>query len=227
MSWLSNDFFIEHQGVVSSKPERPIGQGDVFLDVPVAGRTTAQHGRGGLQVKSGEVIVVASSCGMRKQGGVLNDVVHVAPVSRLGRLAPSWSDGWEEWLHVLPLPGLRSEDEEALAGNLARIGLCGSDTLLVEKRIACVSLNGMRILKARLSGYFTRQLLPPDVFETGAHKEWHELDLWERWTTVTGSSEGFQAWLDEPNPSYPERRRRDTIYEDIAALRTQLEHKVR
>ncbi len=124
------------------------------------------------------MIIVASSCGMRKTAGELNEVIHVAPIKRLSSLAPGWSHPWDGWLHVLPLPGLTLGDAGENAGaNLGRIGLCGSDTLNLGRRLACVSLSGMRALKARLSTYFARVSIPDGILEVGAHEEWHELDL--------------------------------------------------
>lgn len=109
------------------------------------------------------------------------------------------------------------------AANLGRIGLCGTDTLVAEKRVACVSIDGMRALKARLSTYFARVPVPGSLFAVGAHEEWHELDLWERWVVRTGSETGFQHWLEQPNPNHAGQRRRDTIYADLAGLQRQLD----
>lgn len=223
VSWLPEDFFIGHPGAPDRRPQRPIGQGDIFEGVPVAGRTALRDGQAGLKAKTETVIIVASSCGMRKTAGELNEVIHVAPIKRLSSLAPGWSHPWDGWLHVLPLPGLTLGDAGENAGaNLGRIGLCGSDTLNLGRRLACVSLSGMRALKARLSTYFARVSIPDGILEVGAHEEWHELDLWERWAASTGSEAGFHGWLDEPNPNYPDRRRRDTIHDDLIGIRHQL-----
>ncbi|MGC9974749.1 MAG: hypothetical protein ABSC36_05100, partial [Gaiellaceae bacterium] len=56
-----------------------------------------------------------------------------------------------------------------------------------------------------------------------ASREWYELDLWERWIVRTGHDDGFQDWLEEPNPNYPGRTRRDTIYDDVVGIQQQLE----
>lgn len=224
MSWLPDDFFIGHPGPPDRPRLRPIGQGDVFEGVPVPGRTAVRNGEPVSRTKIETVIVVASSCGMRKQAGGINDVIHVAPVQRLSSLAPGWSAPWDGWLNVLPLPGLVPGDSgDALGANLARVGLCGADTLDTGRRLASVSLSGMRALKARLATYFVRAPIPDSVVGVGAHDEWHELDLWERWTARTGSEAGFQIWLDEANPNYPDRRRRDTIYDDLVGIRVQLD----
>lgn len=225
MTWLPDDFFIGYPEAPEARPSRPIGQGDVFADVPVAGRTGISDQRPGVKVKVEKaVIVVASSCGMRKTAGGLNDIIHVAPVSRLESLAPGWSAPWEGWLQVLPLPGLALAEEGGYLGaNLGRIGLSGTDTLDAEKRLACASVQGMRALKARLSTYFSRVPIPHSLFAVGAHEEWNELDLWERWVARIGSEAGFQEWLERPNPNYPGQRRRDTIYADLVGLQGQLD----
>jgi hypothetical protein len=225
VSWLPDDFFIGHPGPPEVPPARPIGQGDVFRFVPVAGKTALRDGQPGVQAKVETAIVVASSCGMRKAAdGALNDLIHVAPVKRLASLAPGWAEPWEGWLHVLPLPGLELTDEgDPAAANLSRIGLCATATLDLKNRIGCLSLNGMRALKTRLSMYFVRVEVPSALVEIGAHEEWHELDLWQRWTTRTGEEAGFQQWLSEENPNYPGRQRRETLYDDLVGVRQQLD----
>jgi hypothetical protein len=222
VAWLPDDFFIGYPEVASSG-HRPLGQGDIIDRVPLVTNTAVRDGQAGLKASVSTAIVVASSCGMRKQGGELNAVVHVAPVRRLSSLAPGWSAPWEGWLHVLPLPGLYLDDERsALAADLGRIGLCGSEALQIPARRASVSLNGMRVLKWRLASYFARVPLLESLFEVGARTEWCELDLWELWAGVSGSPDGFQRWLDETNPDYPSRSRRSTIYDDFAGLQQQL-----
>jgi hypothetical protein len=223
VSWLPDDFFIGAPTPQPPRAIRPIGQGDVFTEIPVAGRTGLRNGQPGLKAKTENVIVVASSCGMRKQAGDFNDVIHVAPIKRMASLAPGWGSPWEGWLHVLPLPGLVIGDETDLGANLSRIGLCGGDMLSPDRRVASVSLDGMRALKARLAMYFVRSEVPDGIVGVGAHEEWYELDLWERWTAATGSEEGFQAWLDEENPNYRGRSRRETLYDDLVGIRQQLE----
>lgn len=224
-STLPQDLFI------GSPPEprrnRPIGQGDVFANVPVAGMTATRNGKLMLQAKPAAlVIVVASSCGMRKQAeGELNDVIHVAPIKKLSSLAPNWS-GPESYLDVLPLPGLLTPDGQDAAANLGRTGLCGTNTLDVNQRVACLSKTGMQVLKARIATYFVRAQIPVSLIEVGAHKEWHELDLWERWANETGSLDGFQAWMSEENPNFPPLTRRETIYDDLGGIEIQLAEKL-
>lgn len=163
------------------------------------------------------VMVVASSCGMRKGGaGELNPVVHVAPIKRLASLAGDWGPPWVGHLHVLPLPGLALlNGDQPVGANLGRIGLCSTDTLKGENRMGCVSLSGMEAVKRRVATYFARVPVPDGIVGVGAHEEWHELDLWECWTERSGTPDGFQPWLDEANPNYPDRRRRDTLYDDL------------
>jgi hypothetical protein len=170
-----------------------------------------------------DVIVVASSCGMRKAAGQLNNLVHVAPVKHLASLASGWQAPWAGNLAVLPLPGLTlGDDDEPTAANLARIGLCVTDNLAPTSRVGSVSLAGMQALKYRLATYFTRAPLAQSLFTVGAHEEWHEIDLWERWVAARGGEGGFQEWLDGVNPNFPARTRRETLYDDLDGVRHQL-----
>lgn len=226
VSWLPDDFFIGHLADPEPRPNRPLGQGDVFPGVPVAGKTALREdGVAGVKAKVETVIVVASSCGMRKAAdGELNELIHVAPIKRLASLAPGWGPPWDGWLHVLPLPGLALPNgDQPVAANLGRIGLCSTTTLKLGDRMSCVSLPGMRALKARVATYFVREEVPDGIVGVGAHEEWHELDLWERWTERSGSPDGFQPWLSEINPNYPDQRRRDTLYDDLEGIREQLD----
>lgn len=229
MSWLPDDFFIGYPVEPESRPNRPIGQGDVFEGVPIAGKTKIANGDAALKAKVETAIVVASSCGMRKgPAGALNDLVHVAPVKRLASLAPGWTEPWQGHLHVLPLPGLvlPEADDEPAAANLARIGLCATPTLNVHKRLGCVSLAGMQAVKTRVATYFTRVPVASSTMAIGAHEEWHELSLWERWTVTTGSEPTFQAWMDKENPNYSPASRRKTLYDDLVGIERQLEDAV-
>jgi hypothetical protein len=116
------------------------------------------------------------------------------------------------------------EAQEQAAVNLALVGLCSSEYLDTAQRRASVSESGMQALKCRLSMYFTRARISEGLLTVGAHEEWHELDLWERWTTRTESEDGFQDWLDEANPDFPGRTRRETIYDDLVGIAQQLDH---
>jgi len=229
VSWLPDDFFIGYPAGPEVRSNRPIGQGDVFEGVPIAGKTKISNGDAALKATVETAIVVASSCGMRKGlAGALNDLVHVAPVKRLASLAPGWAEPWQGHLHVLPLPGLvlPDADDEPAAANLARIGLCATPTLKVQKRLGCVSLAGMQAVKTRVATYFTRVAVASSTMAIGAHDEWHELSLWEHWTATTGDESTFQAWLDEENPNYAPTSRRRSLYDDLAGIEDQLEEAV-
>jgi hypothetical protein len=224
VSWLTDEFFIGHPGPPEQRPQRPISQGDVFPDVPIAGRPAKNNNNQVfLAGKTGNALVVGSSCGMRKEGGELNDVIHAAPISKLASLAPGWAAPWDGRYAVLPLPGLVINGEDGWAANLARIGQCATASLVIDQRLGCVSLAGMESLKARVAHYFVRVHIPTNFAQIGAHEEWHEIDLWERWTIASGSPDGFQVWLDEENPNYSPRSRRDTLYDDLGGIRTQLD----
>jgi hypothetical protein len=195
------------------------------LHVPLAGRTAvARNEQLVAKVKRENVLVVGSSCGMRKgDEGELNDGIHVAPIKELARLAPHWGPPWKGWLHVLPLAGLEIDGETGWAADLGRIGTAGTQTMTAANKLASVTQHGMEAVKMRVATYFVRADVPVDLVRVGAHEEWHELDLWQRWVEATGTQEGHQRWLDEENPNYPGRSRRDTLYDDLGGVREQLD----
>lgn len=224
MTWPPGDLFIGPPGAPTTDPNRPVGQGDVFTDVPLATATQLNAGGGAqAKAKSETAIVVASSCGLRKgPQGNLSPLIHLAPVKAVTSLAPGWDQPFDpnQHLAVMPLIGLGlSADSGA---NLERTGLASSDFVLVENRIASVSLAGMAAFKARIASYFVRTNIPPKALEVGAAKEWHELGLWEHWTTTHGNPDDFQAWLEAANPNYPGTRRRDTLMDDLVSLQEQV-----
>jgi len=224
VDWLPDDFFSGHTAPTTPSDNRPLSQGDIFTDVRVAGRTAVdKNGHWTASIKNENVIAVASSCGMRKAGGALNDVVHVAPIKELVKVAPKWGPPWAGWLHILPLPHLEIGGKGELGANLGRIGLCGADQLTPQNRLASVSLEGMKALKTRLAEYFTRTEIPVDTAGVGAHEEWWEISLWERWVEATGTHDGYQDWLDAENPNYSPRTRRETLYDDLVGIRNQLD----
>lgn len=222
MSWPPDTLFR-----AVSEQCRPLGQGDIYRDVPVAGKTAvSNNGDLGLKAKRARLaVVVGSSCGMRKAAdGALTDVLHVAPISELRVLVPSWSGSPpfdpSENLAVMPLPGL--PDEPVLGANLARIGLTATAGLSPDKRVASMTVAGLAALKTRVSTYFTRNVIPVQIAQVGAEVEYAELELWSEWVHMTGDESGFQPWLDEANRNFEGRTRRETLYDDLEGIRGQL-----
>jgi hypothetical protein len=228
MSWPPDDLFLGYPGPLEPRPFRPLGQGDIFDGAVMAGKIAVVGGRAALRPTTETVMVVASSCGMRKRAGALNEMVHVAPVKRISSLAPGWSEPWDPkgYLNVMPLPGLMVGNPAGTAGvDLARMSMCPSEVLEPARRLACVSRAGMKAVKARLAIYFTRVSIPDGIFEVGAAEEWNELDLWEAWVARDGNQAGFQEWLDAENPNFAGSARRDSLYDDYAGLLDQLRAK--
>lgn len=223
MTWPPNDFFLSAETVSAG---RPVGQGDVFRDVPIGKMAKLVDGEArGKTKKFPMAMVVASSCGMRKGAeNALSDAVQVAPVTPIASLVPGgWNDPWDptDHMYALPLPGL--DGGEALALNIAQIGLTSKESLALDNRIASVDRPGMAALKERLATYFVRHQIPAGALEVGAAEEWYELNLWEAWVEKHGSEAGFQAWLEESNtPDFPDRTRREMLFEDYEGLMEQV-----
>jgi hypothetical protein len=212
--------FISKDGSLDSRPDRPLAQGDVFEAVTLAAATITKRGEPHFRAKPGQVMLVAPSCAIRKGGtDDLADLIHMAPLKAISKLADPTKD---TPLHVLSLPELTIDGEPAGA-DLGRIGMANSMMLSKDDRLACVTLSGVRAVKARLIEYFARYGSMGQFLGPAAHEEWHEVDLWEKWTARNGSESGFQAWLDEVHPPLPSLTRREAIVADLPGVKAALE----
>ena len=77
----------------------------------------------------------------------------------------------------------------------------------------------MRALKTWLATYFVERRYPIQSLVWVHMTSGTNWIYGSGWTTRTGSEAGFQVWLDEPNPNYPDRRRRGTIHDDVIGIR--------
>lgn len=94
MAWPPEHFFLGQPGELEASPQRPIGQGDVFHEVPFPAKYVDKQEF--FSSKKASVIVVASSCGMRKgPGGQLNKLIHAAPIKPKSSLAPHWDEPFD------------------------------------------------------------------------------------------------------------------------------------
>jgi hypothetical protein len=192
---------------------RPVNQGDVFKNVPLIFGVSAD---GKARQKRKTTILLPHPCATRKGGsGRLNDLLCVSPVSRLSSVASEWGPPWEGHFALFPLPGLlNGEDWVADLGLAAIVRSEG----LQESRIAVLSREGFTAFQARCAHNACRVEPDPVRLRNRAEDYWLEFDLWERWTEVLGTEDGFQSWLDGPAPERPETARRDAIkllYDEI------------
>ncbi|HTU86781.1 MAG TPA: hypothetical protein VMF57_14475 [Solirubrobacteraceae bacterium] len=196
--FLPDDLYLYRQDAPHAAEARPIGQGDVFVDIPLV-RAAQRKDRHPTQftapVKSGDKslgIVVSHPCSSRSRSThALKESVLLAPVVRCpdGFEAP-----WTGYYEYFPLPGLR-EDIDYVADLSA---ICPVRSAYLEgQRVACLTDKGLAALFYRLAVNFLRLDRIPDDYSAEAERLCYETNLWELWTRRKGTEEGFQAWLDE------------------------------
>ncbi len=177
---------------------RPLSQGDVFINIPLAGPATRHpkhpdqwepRGRTGPKAIG---IIVTHTCAARNQSTHrLSPVLALAPVVKCPK---GFDPPWDGYYELFPLPNLR-EGADYVA-KLNEVCPVPSDAL-VGRRIASLNEDGLEALFHRLAMNSIRFPEVPAHFGFEAKRLTFEIDLWEAWTDHLDTEDGFQAWLDE------------------------------
>jgi hypothetical protein len=199
MTYFPDDPYLYRQDDPHVEPARPISQGDVFINIPLAGVATpdprqAGTWRGNAKMGSKAIgMLVTHPCASRSRRTFeLEDVVALAPV---GRSPSNWGPPWEGYLRYFPLPELRGGRDYVADLN----AVCPVPSAALERqRVASLSEAGLVALFHRLAMNQIRYPEIPTHFTVEAHKLMVETELWQMWTAARGSERGFQEWLNEP-----------------------------
>jgi hypothetical protein len=181
--------------------DRPLSQGDVFVDVPLVGgaQPDARHeGVWRARARTGLGLFITHPCASRSSTTYrLHEFVSVAPVVKC---PPAWGPPWDGHFDLAPLPALRNgEDYVAKLAEACPVPTAA----LAEQRIAVLTAEGLVALFHRLAMNSLRFPETPTLYTTEAARVTHEIGLWERWVAKRGTEDGFQAWLDEPFGGQP------------------------
>lgn len=220
---------------------RPISQGDVFMGIPLVGPARPHEKQVGTWVspkpRTGEKalgMLVTHPCASRsRQTFRLNEVVSIAPVVKCPK---EFEHPWDGFYSMVPLPGLR--DGQDYVAKLDEVCPVRSEAL-VDRRIACLNLDGLTALFHRLAMNSIRYPEIPAHFEFEAAKLTAETDLWEKWVQARGTEDGFQDWLNgsfagqpredaegrviEPAPQDVQAPRRDVLPWNRAEVEEELD----
>lgn len=198
-------------------PNRPLSQGDVFLDIPlVAGAVpdARQQGTWRARTRTGPKalgLFITHPCASRSSMTYrLHPYVSMAPVVK----CPSgFGPPWDGHYDLAPLPGLLcGEDYVAKLGEACPVPTAA----LQGRRIAVLAVEGLEALFHRLAMNSLRFPETPTHYKTEAARVTHEIDLWERWTTKCGTGDGFQEWLNQSFGGQPREDATGNIIPDSA-----------
>jgi hypothetical protein len=206
--------------------QRPLNQGDVFVNAPVAYGAKYPPDSGGhkARIREGPVILLTHPCSARKGGsGRLNDLLSVSPVVPMTSIAEGWGPPWDGRYALFPLPALFGGQN--YAANLAQTGMVNKG-FLQDQRTAVLSLDGLAAFQHRLNRNNSR--INEDIERTRHRVEeyWLEFDLWEIWAEHNGTEDGFQQWLDEPSKLRPESTRRQILKFDFEDVKAELDEEL-
>lgn len=190
-------------------PNRPLSQGDVFLNIPLVGGAAADPRHEGVwraKARTGPGLFITHPCGSRSSMTYrLHPYVSVAPVVKC---PPAWGPPWIGHFDLAPLPGLLTgEDYVAKLGEACPVPTAALD----GQRIAVLTVEGLEALFHRLAMNSLRFPETPMHYSVEAARVTHEIDLWERWITKCRTDNGFQEWLDQPFEGQPRENAAGTV----------------
>jgi hypothetical protein len=199
LPWLPEDsIYLERSVAPLVKPSRPLWQGDVLVDVPLA---LTGRGLEGAKARPVTAIMLAHPCSIYA-GDRLNEMQLIAAIRPAREAAGKKPliDPWESHYYLFPLPDLIGGEDFVV--DFRRIGMTHYRNL-DDRRIACLSLGGWAALQRRWAYHSLRIDLPLSDRIEDLRGLWNEINLWETWAVRGNSPDRFQDWLQEAQSSGP------------------------
>lgn len=197
-------------------------QGDVFENIIVPG----------MRSKPRKVQVTMHPCSMR-QGPTLRERVTIVPLK--SSYPTIDSTVWRNHSKIMPLPHLLGEESGYWASDLCEPASLPSIELLLSKRVAALSDDGVLLLQQRLVFFQTRYLPDLEVLYEAAAPNFEERTLEEEWVSaalrdqkepdseeISKSVQAFHVWLDATEGAELSRRDRLKDRRDRASIRREL-----
>jgi MoCo/4Fe-4S cofactor protein with predicted Tat translocation signal len=204
VNFLPEDPYLDRQDKPHVRPDRPLSQGDVFVDIPLVraakhSETSAHRFIAPTKIGPNALgMLVTHPCSSRSRSThALKESVSIAPVVRC---PPEFGPPWGGYYECFPLPGLR--DGKDYVADLSAICPVRSE-YLNGHRIACLGTEGLAALFHRLALNDSRLDRIPDHFAAEAERLSTETNLWELWVAKHSTEDGFQEWLNEEFPGQP------------------------
>ena len=146
---------------------RPHFTGDVFVDVPVIGEDSPSN-----------VVVLQHPCALRGGDSDLRPVLVTAKLVDREEVPLS---GWLGNYDLLPLIVHEGDPHRAVAFD--QLAMVKSSDLVLNKRVACMEIEGVSYLLQRWTNANTRVVVPCWRFVQGIEEQFAEADGLEAWCT--------------------------------------------
>ena len=211
--WIPEaDFYLERADDPPVRPSRPLCQGDVLRDVPIAlYRKFPPKRVGEYPTAANEQIAMLYGHPCSIYDGphlaLVQTVVVVAPAESYFR-GQEWNFPWEGNLRLFPLPRLLGDKD--YVADLGQIGVTRVE-YFEGKRVACLNFAQLAAFQGRCARLVSRMDPPLAEHKRRLDPLWTEFRLWEEWSKGRGVSDGYQQWLDEPSRARPGATRRQML----------------
>lgn len=219
--WLPEDsIYLELADTPVAQPARPLSQGDVFTEVPIA---ATGRGSDKAKINVGPALLLGHPCSIHAGGRIVPTqlVAAVRPKADAASGNRSLEPPWDTHHYLFPLPGLI--DGEDFVADFRRVGTTHFKNL-EARRIACLTQDGWAALQRRWAWHTLRADLPLASRSADLAGLWNELRLWEEWNSRGQGYEEFPSWLEQPQEAgaYVGTKRRDLIDYALDELMTEL-----
>jgi hypothetical protein len=205
-NWLEPEELYFARGAIlqGEELERPIYQGDVFVEVmlPSLPKQPVQSRNTTLDFSPTTVMVLPHPC-QCYYGDKLRPQITVAPVSivenydNFGPMRDGLKDRFAlPRLHIGDQTDWKSSDCAAHFGKLISVP---NRWLLPSQRVACLSHKGIGLLAKRVLGFQLRDKSTTLTFAMAqTQDEWNESFLMQAWVKQYGNLRGFTDWMRTP-----------------------------
>ena len=191
------------RGDAPMRSHRPLLQGDVLIDVPLALIKRFKEDPEYVGTESEVFVAMLGHPCASYAGGELVQQQTIAQVRELGGASGSapFVAPWDSHWHLFPLPDLLGDGRDFVV-DFRRIGTTHASNLR-DKRIACLSHEGLTGFQRRYAKHSIRADLDESEWHRVVTQYWNEFELWEQWNGRDLPPPEFQAWLDDVFPSGP------------------------
>jgi hypothetical protein len=194
--WIpSGPLYLERADAPHVRPPRPLHQGDVFIDVPLAiARPNPPSLEQTHPTQRTAAILISHPCSVRAGPRLLpiQTLVEVRPMTQCTSMEALFGPPWDGYYHLFPLPGLLGDED--YAANFRRIGTAPAGSLEAN-RIACLSHEGWVALQRRYVHHAARVNPDHDQHVEATRPLWEEVGLWEEWIRRGHDPGSFEEWL--------------------------------